>query len=202
MKGKINDLASCLLFSRRASFWKVLESWVTTNSKSGTKSFFCISIDLGNDYICFSKCWSQFFICWCKSLAVTTPWKNEIHQLRNKVPSQTSTVYMCTLLYKSQRKQNSLKILYYSYWIIIQINFHKKSTCIWHTIPNKLHFHISCQEGGKELRNLSRREIYSQKLKGHFQPFQPLASIKKNKNIKTSIFCKNQVFTHEILSYQ
>ena len=47
---------SCLLFSRRASFWKVLESWVTTNSKFGAKSFFCISVDLGNDYISFSKC--------------------------------------------------------------------------------------------------------------------------------------------------
>ena len=174
MEGK-NDLASCLLFSRRASFWKVLESWVTTNSKSGAKRFFCISINLGNDYICFSKCWSQFFICWCKSLAVTTPCKNEIHQLRNKVPSQTSTVYMCTPLYKSQRKQNSLKILYYSYWIIIQINFHKRSTCIW-CIPNKLHFSYFLY-GGRQRTEKSGEEgnLYS-KSQGSF-PTIPAVSL-------------------------
>lgn len=158
-----NDLASRLLFSRHASFWKVLESWVTANSKSGAKSFFCISIDLGNDYICSSKCWSQFVICWCKSLAMATPYKNEIQHLRDEAPSLLQYMYV---KYKTQWKFSIIILDYNSN------KFSQKSTCI----PNRWHYHISCMEGGKELRNLGRKGNLYSKSQGSFSTI-PVASL-------------------------
>ena len=76
----INRMSN-LLFCRCTSFWKILNRGKTRDPKSRTKCLITISINFGNNYIIsFGKCFSQFFISGCKSLAMTTPCKKKIKE--------------------------------------------------------------------------------------------------------------------------